>query len=84
MSQSEEDRQLVVNELSACNGDDKEALTILIRRKFVPNIFAHPASEPNDGDVNEITSHLNEQLTEVLKDTMQDREVRTHSKTYTA
>ena len=81
MPPSDENRHLVTSELSSCDGDDEKALTKLIKKKFLQNIYAHPPNEPSHmGDVNDIRSHLNEQLTEILKDESQEREVNTHTR----
>lgn len=76
LSETEESKQVVFKELIHCQGNEEEVLNSFIKKKFLNNLYA---SQVNEQDVSasgeRTTSHLNEQMTIVLKDETQDKEV---------
>lgn len=70
LTPNDNNRVLVAEKLSHCHGNDEEALSELIKTNFLDRIYAN---EVND---EQMDNHLNEQLTKILKDETQDKEVR--------
>ena len=71
---NEENRQTVIEKLSTCDGDDNCALTEMIKGYLLDHIYTKSISE-EISDQETAGSHLNEQLTEILKDETLDKEV---------